>query len=172
MKWLFAYIAFLSGFLLLSTPAIAADWQVLVQRDLDDDAGTRAAHVENESGYGLEIYQDRTGAIHARFSLKKRLNGLAAGHCPTFQVDDRHLHNNSVDNSGCDNQRRWAKFMLGRIEGNRLVSRPVYELMNGIDITFRFNLESGGYEQTQFSLIGSKRALRAILGQDLEVLAD
>lgn len=171
MKWLLILISG-SIFVLSGIPAVAADWQVLIQRDLDDDAATQAAHVENEAGYGLEIYQDRTGAVYARFSLKNRLNGFAAGHCPTFQVDDRHLHNSSVDNTGCDNQRHWAKFMLGRIEGNRLASRPVYELMNGIDITFRFKLESGGYEQTRFSLIGSKRALRSILGPNLEVLPD
>lgn len=153
----------------LSPALMADDWQVLVQHDVDGEAETRVAHVENESGYGLEIYQDRTGTVHARFSLKKRLNGLAPGHCPTFQVDDRHLHNRSINDAGCDSQRRWAKFMLGRIEGNRLVSRPVYELMNGMHITFRFNLESGGYEQTQFSLVGSKRALRAIIGQNLQV---
>lgn len=148
---------------------MADDWQVLTQRDVDDDVETRVAHVENEAGYGLEIYQDRTGAIYARFSLKKRLNGFATNHCPTFQVDNRHLHNSSIVDTGCEAQRRSARFMLGRIEGNRLVSRPVYELMNGLDITFRFNLESGGYEQTQFSLIGSKRALRSILGQNLQV---
>lgn len=155
--------------LIFGQPIAAADWEVLTLHGIEGGTETRVAHVENDAGYGLEIYKDRGGTIHARFSLKMRLNGLAAGHCPTFQVDDRHLHNTSIGNGGCKSQRRSASFTLGRAEGNRLVSRPVYELMNGIDITFRFNLESGGYEETRFSLIGSKRALRTIIGQNLQV---
>lgn len=152
-----------------SGPIGAAGWELQAQRDVDGANDAPVAHVHNESGYSLDIYIGLGGDVHARFMLKPRLNGLAPNHCPTFQIDDQELHNSSTDKPDCDSGRHRAGFMLGTIDGNRLVSRPVYELMHGMDITFRFKLESGGYEQTQFSLAGSKSAMRTILGHDLRI---
>lgn len=155
---------------LLFSAAAAAQWQVSNKPDAVTGVNTPIAQVRNTDGYELAIYRDSDDVIHARFMLDNRLTDLDETICPTYQIDTRQARNTSVNRNGCNLQSHSSEYMLGRIETNEVVSQPLYELMNGSHIDFRFRLETGGYQQTRFSLTGSKRVLVSVLGETLEVL--
>lgn len=155
---------------LLSPVAAYAQWQVIQETDAISGVETPVAQIRNNEGYFLAIYRDSNDTIRARFALNDRLTLLDKGSCPTYQIDDRQPRNNSLDSRSCLLQPRVSEYILGTIENDQVVSRPLYELMNGSTINYRFRLEAGGYDQTSFSLMGSKRALIAVLGENLEVL--
>ena len=60
--------------------------------------------------------------------------------------------------------------MLGYVKEQKVESRALNAVKNGQAVTYRFILETGGYDETRFSLSGSSRALTAALG-DLDVTA-
>jgi len=160
------------AWLVFAWPAITlAQWQVIDETDVATGIQTPVAEVHNEAGYTLAIYRDRENNVLARFRLNDRLYRLHDNTCPTYQIDTRPIRNGSVSEQGCMLKPRMSEYLLGRIdENNRLVSRPLYELMNGSRIEYRYRLQAGGYGQTSFSLAGSKRTLLTVLGHNLEVV--
>ncbi len=155
--------------LLFAAPA-AAEWRVI--DEADDDSTLRApyARIKNADGYTLTIYRDSDDNLHALLRLNDRLTGFDTAICPTYQIDKRQPRNTAADGSGCSMRAEVSNYHLGHIESNQIVSRPLYEFMNGSHIDFRFRLANADYDQTRFSLDGSKRALSAVLGSTLEVL--
>jgi len=77
--------------------------------------------------------------------------------------------NRSINDALCLLNYQWVEFVLGYIENNEIKSTALHNMMNGNKITYRFILESGGYDETEFSLSGSKRILTNILGNNLTV---
>ncbi len=155
---------------ILLPQVVLAQWQISNETDNISGAQTAVAEISNDDGYLLAIYRDAQGTVHARFSLNDQLIHLHDSMCPTFQVDDREMHNNSLNGPACQLDPRLSEHDLGAIEDNQLVSKPIYEMMNGTTIHYRFRLQSGSYDKTSFSLAGSKSALKRILGTELEVL--
>jgi len=155
---------------LLAHPVLAQQWQVVNETDTAGDVQTPVAQIRNEGGYTLAIYRDSNGTVRARFTLNDRLYRLHESICPSYQIDERQTRNTSLNNQSCHLEPRLGEYILGTIENNRVISRPLYELMNGSTIDYRFLLQAGGYDQASFSLAGSKRTLMAVLGADLEVL--
>lgn len=157
----------LLGLLLPST--VQAEWRIVNETDATG-VRTPVAEIHNDAGYKLAIYRDAGGTIRARFRLNDRLYRLHESICPSYQIDQRQTRNSSVSGQPCLLKPQLSEYVLGTIDNNRVVSRPLYELMNGSTIDYRFQLQAGGYDETSFSLAGSKRTLLSVLGLELEVL--
>lgn len=154
--------------LVLIPNAAWAEWSVVVHTDVDSATETRVAYTENTDGYSLEVYLDTNGAIRSRFSMNKVHKRLSQELCPTYQIDDRLLSNVSINEARCLSDRKWSEFVLGYVKDSSVESRVLSAMKNGLTITYRFALETGGYDETTFSLSGSSRALTVALG-DLDV---
>ena len=159
------------AFLLMASPlSVLAEWGVMNLIDADTNEKTTIAYTKNAAGYTLEIYQDREGVIHSRFTINGGFNMLSQNTCPTFQVDKHKPTNLSINDELCVPDKKSADFILGYVENNKVVSRPLHYVMVGKSIVYRFNLENGGYGETEFSLQGSMRALIGTLGLEIEVV--
>ena len=148
-----------------------AEWNVIRQKTQGADGDTVVAYTRNEDGYALEIYRDSVNAIRSRFTLRDGLLVLADRSCPTWQIDRNKATNRSVNEAPCLAHAQWAEYVLGYIEDSRVASQPLLSIMNGINITYRFRLQSGDYRETSFSLAGSKRALTEAVGTSVAVSA-
>lgn len=156
--------------LTLLSPSLAAAWEVISQPDASRNIQTQIAYTENDAGYTLEIYRDGVGAIRARFSLNRLLDKLPERHCPTFQVDDRIVDNRSINDAPCINDADWSEFVLGYVNAKEVISPKLYALVNGRTLTYRFMLDHGSYDETSFSLNGSKRATLTVLGGNVSII--
>jgi hypothetical protein len=154
--------------IIFSSPALA-EWDTVIHTNIDNNLQTRVANSENDQGFKLEIYRDINGAIRSRFSMNSTYR-LQEKNCPTYQVDKRGIQNRSINDAPCISNRKWVEFVLGYIEGNRVTSTPLYNIINGTRITYYFILENSGYLTSSFSLAGSKQALLDALGKNIEVL--
>ena len=154
--------------LLMSLPT-RAEWQTITHNDLDNNTLTSVAIVKNQDSYTFEIYRDSVDAIRARFTLSDNLLSFPGNFCPTFQIDAGIPRNDSINNAPCLSGATWAEFILGYVENDLLESSTVTGLMNGVNLKFRFMLANGDYRETLFSLVGSKRAVTAALGEDIIV---
>jgi len=167
MKSFYYFISFL---LITGIPfSVVAEWTTITHTNTDSETKLTVAFTENAEGYTLEIYVDDSGAVRSRFSTNNIFQNLAEKNCPTFQVDKRQLMNRSINDALCLSNYQWVEFVLGYIENNEIKSTALHNMMNGNKITYRFILESGGYDETEFSLSGSKRILTNILGNNLTV---
>ena len=88
----------------------------------------------------------------------------------SFQVDDRIVDNRSVNDAPCINDTDWSEFVLGYISAEEVISPKLYALLNGKTLTYRFMLDHGGYDETSFSLNGSKRATLTVLGGEISII--
>ena len=154
---------------LIPTPAVADEWNVITHTDTNSYTETQVAYSKNKDGYSLEIYKDSVGAIRSRFSLNSALDKFAKYTCPTYQIDSRLLDNRSINDAPCLTELTWSEFILGYISDENVTSARLNALMNGREITFRFMLENGSYDETQFSLIGSKRTTLIVLGNNITI---
>ena len=160
----------IAALILLSLSAqIQAQWNVMSHTDTDSGLQTRVATIENEDGFKLEIYRDANDVIRSRFNIRNSYDLLASKHCPTFQVDDRELSNRSINDAPCLSQPRWSEYVLGYISDDNVSSLPLHNMINGNVISFRFLLRNGNYDETSFSLSGSKSIIYTSLGNDLVV---
>ena len=164
------YRNLLATFILCASPAItAAEWNVVTHTNTDNNTQTKVAFTENSDGYSLEIYRDANDAIRSRFGMNKSMHRIAEKSCPTYQVDKRGPENRSINDAACIPHRQWAEFVLGYITNSEVISTLLHNMMNGNIITYRFILENGGYEETKFSLSGSKRTLTDVLGTKITI---
>ncbi len=155
--------------LLLTSFSAAAEWEVITHTDVNNETETQVAYSQNEDGYSLEIYKDSVGAIRSRFSLNAALDSFAKRSCPTYQIDSRMLDNRSINDAPCLTQMAWSEFVLGYVANENVTSERLNALMNGRTVTFRFMLDNGSYQETQFSLAGSKRATLSVLGNNTTI---
>jgi len=159
------------GLFLIIFPILTqAEWTVITHTDTNNNSETQVAYTQNEEGFSLEIYKDNVGAIRSRFSLNDALDMLAKRTCPTYQIDSTLIDNRSINDAPCLTELVWSEFILGYTENKTVTSDKLNALMNGGTITFRFMLENGSYKETNFSLIGSKRATLSALGPDVSIL--
>lgn len=149
--------------------SVAAEWEVITHTNTNNNIQMQMAYSQNDDGYSLEIYKDNVGAIRARFSLNSPLEMFAKRSCPTYQIDSRLLDNRSINDAPCLTDLTWSEFVLGYIDNFNVSSERLNALMNGSMVTFRFMLENGGYQETQFSLAGSKRATISVLGNGITI---
>ena len=159
----------LIAILLVKLNPAHAVWEVIDQVDSGTNTTTQVAFTKNEAGYSLQIYRDDVDAIRARFSINRNLDLLAKRHCPTFQVDSRLLDNRSINDAPCITNVSWSEFVLGYVRDNVVNSAKLNALVNGNTITFRYMLENGAYEETSFSLLGSKRSTLTVIGGDITI---
>jgi hypothetical protein len=156
-------------FLLVCPALVHAEWDVVTHTDANNNTKTQVAYTKNQDGYSLEIYRDGVGAIRSRFNLSAAFDMFAARSCPTYQIDLSLIGNRSINDAPCLTDLAWSEYILGYVENNNVTSSRLNALMNGSTITFRFMLENGSYQETQFSLAGSKRATLTALGSDISI---
>lgn len=143
----------------------AADWQ------LAGGAAPRAS-VADDAGNQLALYRDRTGQIYLEFQPHDGFSRLARTTCPTFQVDRRMPLHHAPLGAGCRIEDNRAIYTLAVLEQRTLISRAVYDLMNGSRIAFRYVTEDGAYREHVFSLTRSADAIRGALRRDLRIRAE
>jgi len=157
-------------FILLFYPAfVLAEWSVITHTNTNDNTETQVARIKNEEGYTLEIYKDNIGAIRSRFSLNKALDKFAKRSCPTYQIGRYTLDNTSINDAPCLTELSWTEFILGYEENSVVSSKKLNAFLNGNNVIFRFMLDNGSYQETQFSLTGSKRAVITSFGSGITI---
>lgn len=157
-------------FILLFYPAfVLAEWNVITHTNTNDNTETQVARTMNEEGYTLEIYKDNIGAIRSRFSLNKALDKFAKRSCPTYQIGRYTLDNTSINDAPCLTELSWTEFILGYEENSVVSSKKLNAFLNGNNVIFRFMLDNGSYQETQFSLTGSKRAVITSFGSGITI---
>lgn len=154
-------LACLLACLLAAVPPALAAWQV------DTGAPVPQAVAATAEGHELAVFR-RGDRVIMRLRLPDRFVALAAGRCPTFQVD-RERPVNGSGGAACTLGERSAEVVLGTIENGRVVSPALYRLMNGRALDYRYITAAGRYREVTFGLERSKRAIRAALGRSLEV---
>lgn len=159
-----------SAFILLLCPTIVcAEWNVITHTNTDNNTETLVARTKNNEGYTLEIYKDNSGAIRSRLSLNAELDQFAKRSCPTYQIGKFTLDNTSINDAPCLTQSSWTEFILGYSENFVISSKKLNAFLNGNDVIFRFMLENGSYQETSFSLSGSKRAVLSAFGSGITI---
>lgn len=157
-------------FILLFCPVfVLAEWSVVTHTNTNDNTETQVARTKNEEGYILEIYKDNIGAIRSRFSLNTELDKFAKRSCPTYQIGRYTLDNRSVNDAPCLTELSWSEFILGYEENSVISSRKLNAFLDGNNVIFRFMLDNGSYQETQFSLSGSKRAVITSFGSGITI---
>jgi hypothetical protein len=157
-------------FILLFCPVfVLAEWSVVTHTNTNDNTETQVARIKNEEGYTLEIYKDNNGAIRSRFSLSTKLDKFAKKSCPTYQIGRFTLDNRSVNDAPCLTDVSWSEFILGYEENSIVSSKKLNAFLNGNNVTFRFMLDNGSYQETLFSLSGSKRAVLSSFGSGVTI---
>jgi hypothetical protein len=148
---------------------VLAEWSVVTHTNTNDNTETQVARIKNEEGYTLEIYKDNNGAIRSRFSLSTKLDKFAKKSCPTYQIGRFTLDNRSVNDAPCLTDVSWSEFILGYEENSIVSSKKLNAFLNGNNVTFRFMLDNGSYQETLFSLSGSKRAVLSSFGSGVTI---
>lgn len=162
-----------SVFILLLCPTlVCAEWKVITHTNTDDNTVTQVARIKNDEGYTLEIYKDNVGAIRTRFSLNSELDQFAKRSCPTYQIGRYTLDNRSINDAPCLTDVSWTEFILGYAENFVVSSKKLNAFLNGNNVIFRFMLENGSYQETLFSLSGSKRAVLSAFGSGITIQPD
>ena len=153
-------VCMLTGFACLN--AVAA-WQ---SQPAVDSTPDRAVS-ENGEGEQLSIY--RGPGAELVLELKTRLvHGLYDGSCPTFQIDTRTPQHHYLAGAGCRIDGAFARYIISDQSRGTIESLVVYRLMNGNQVTFRYQSKNGNYHQSRFSLSRSKQAMRNALGNDFD----
>ena len=159
----------ITAILLLCPAFVFADWDVITHTNTSDNSETQVARTINEEGYILEIYKDNGGAIRSRLSLNAELDQFATKSCPTYQIGRYTFDNTSVNDAPCLTNLSWSEFILGYSENFVVSSRKLNAFLNGNNVIFRFILENGSYQETSFSLSGSKRAVLNAFGSGITI---
>lgn len=156
--------------LLLCPLQVNAQWSTITHKGDDgNNPGTTVAYTVNSGGYSMEIYIDTVNAIRGRFSLPDGLLAFPEKFCPSYQIDRGTPINRSINDAPCISTSQWVEYIIGHIDGSKIISTSLLALMNGISITFRFKLSNNDYRETVFSLQGSKRAVTSAFGENVTV---
>lgn len=143
----------------------AADWQLA-------GGATPRASVADDAGNQLALYRDQAGQIYLEFQPHDGFSRLARTTCPTFQIDRRTPLHHAPLGAGCHIEDNRAIYALAVLEQRTVVSRALYDLMNGSRIAFRYVTADGAYREHVFSLARSADAIRGALGRDLRIRAE
>lgn len=159
-----AWLAWLPG-------PVAADWLVARGNDRGLPQTRQVASAVNATGHRVDVYRAGSGEIRIRLVLTEGFGTLRRDACVTFQIDATTTLAHDLDAGVCRSQARWGEIVIGRITAGRVVSAPLYALLNGTSLVCRYAGASGGYRETSFSLAQSKRAILAAIGRDLAIEA-
>ena len=158
---------------LLGAPiTVAEQWALTTEPGAASGQNTRVALITNHTGHTLRIFRDQDNAIKGVFTLKKGFDVLAAGSCPTLQVDRNRPISLSAQNQLCETQPKRAVLDFGEISQNTIHSTPLQQIMSGISIVVRFHLFTGGYKETSFTLAGSGQAIHTVLNNSVTVTSN
>lgn len=149
----------------MTSAAPAAEWRLV------GGAEPRAL-VADDGGNALALYRDRPGRIYLEFQPHGGFSRLARTSCPTFQVDRRTPLHHAALGDGCRIEDNRAIYTLATVQERTLVSRPVYDLMNGSRVAFRYVTEDGTYREVVFTLSRSADAIRGAVRRDLRIRAE
>ena len=133
-------------------------------------ATEREAVVRSENSEELRIWLDDEQALRVQFKLAPGLIALASQGCATIQVDKRAIQDLSAPEFECKTDGASVQLLLTRMENDELDSPTLLDLMNGRRVSLRYRLLHAGYGSAQFSLKGSKQALRDSLGEDVTIV--
>lgn len=113
--------------------------------------------------------RDEDDEIKLNVSLAPGFIQYAPNSCPTLQIDSRTpVHHNEIGED-CAVETHTVSISLGDIIDNQIISLPLHRLMNGSQLAVRFVTSSGEYREAKFSLRNSKQAIKASIGDDVEV---
>ena len=168
-----AHVLALTALLLaLSGRAAQAQWRVANERPAGVETPIRVALVENKRGDILRVYRDDDSVVRGIFTLAEGFDTLLEGACPTYRVDREPAAVVSRGDDACGMDARSARFVLGEVEGNRVHSDALLELIDGTAIVFRYHLNGVGYRESRFSLRRSKQALNTSIGKRVQVVKE
>ncbi len=156
----------------LLSPSASAEWRVYPPATGSQPGTGEVATVTNASGHSLRVYRDGDGFVYGEFVLRRGLHALARTTCPSYQIDLKRPVALRYERDWCEVSDHSARFRLGRAEGDRVESKALIGLMNGTRLRFRFHLTGLGYQETEFSLRGSKQALNQAMGTGVRVVRE
>lgn len=152
----------------VSATAAGVSWQV---RTSPTTKGSPWAVISSAAGDELALFRDKNNQVHLQFKLAGTFATLAAGRCPTFQVDTQTaLYHLAVDKE-CHVDHKRVLFDVGTVRNRMLVSAPVEQLMNGTQLEIRYVTADGTYHKADFPLHDSSLAIRRALGRSVRVRA-
>ena len=157
--------------LMLAPGALFAQWSIEIEAVAEDQPDLRIAVGRNGSGDMLRIHRTAEDMVEAVFELHPGLAKLASG-CPSYRVDNQKPRALVSNGDMCRAEGRRVSFVLGRVDDESVNSEALLELMNGSRIRFIYHLRGVGYEETGFSLSGSKQAINDVLGGNVTVRGD
>ena len=156
----------------LACPVASAQWHVVEDTPAGLASAINVAVVDNDSGHRVRVFRDATAVVRGEFSIGEGFRQLAADTCPTFHIDDNPPVAASNAEGPCRIDGSRATFELGEVRGEAIRADSLFWMMNGKRLVFLYRLERLGYHRTEFSLGGSKQALREALGHDVSVVAE
>lgn len=162
------FIATMLALSLLALP-VRAQWT--------DVGSTRAvtereAVVRSDTRAELRIWLDDEQVLRLQFKLAQGLVSFAPKGCFTLQVDEQPIQDLSAPEHECSSNGASVQLLLTRLEDKQVDSPTLLDLMNGKKVNLRYRLAHAGYGTEQFSLKGSKQALRDTLGDDIKIVGD
>ena len=155
--------------LALSPARLPAQWHTEQITVGEEGAQVNTATVANESGYRFRVYRSGDSLVRGQFTIPEGFERLSPDTCPTWQVDKRFLISTAAG-AECRMGNWHADFVIGAIDGNRILSTELDRVMKGTRLMFRYRVEGAGYRETSFSLRGSRRRIQAILGERIRVV--
>lgn len=153
-------------FLCAFVPPVFAAWQAA------DHDGVVMAGIDNEHGQRIDLFVDDRNVVLLRINLSEGFETFAASSCPTFQIDRRKPMHHFELGRRCTVTGKQATIALGAMIDRSIRSLVMHRLMNGNNVTFRYTIGNGQYRQAQFSLSGSKQAMRQLLGYNPNIEVD
>ena len=166
LRWVLIVLVLIA----MSPARLSAQWHTERFAPEAGDAQVNTATIENADGYIFRVYRSAESMIRVQFAVPESFDHLSPDTCPTWHVDERFLSAAGGEPS-CRIGRWHADFVIAKIDGNRVHSLELDRMMKGKRLVVRYRIEGAGYEETSFSLGGSRRRVQAILGERIRVVA-
>lgn len=145
---------------LIMALSITSLWAVAVNAQWTDVGSARAATerealVRSDTRAELRIWLDNEQTVRVQFKLAPGLVSFASQGCITLQVDELPMQDLSAAEHECSTNGANVELLLVRLDGKRVNSPLLLDLMNGRRVNLRYRLSHAGYGTEQFSLKGS-----------------
>ncbi|MEM7541314.1 MAG: hypothetical protein AAF384_06950 [Pseudomonadota bacterium] len=128
------------------------------------------ALVESSQGDRLVITRS-LDSIRLEFDLASSIRKLDRQSCPTVQIDEGKTPH-FFSGGRCEMTDNSAIFELGEVIDGKIESVLIDQLMNGSDVKLLFITHDGAYHRVKFGLGRSKQAIKAALGDNVEVVGE
>lgn len=163
----------IAALLVLSGPAASAAWTVETRLDAMTDEEKRSAIVTNDEGHSFSVYRiEPGGAAWANFALSDQvLDQLDSQKAIMYRVDKNDAVNleearglGSLGIRAYEWEPKWINFRIWHGKIDEGLSNSLAEMLTGERLVVRYFLATGGFKDTEFSLVGSSRAIAEALG--------